>query len=214
MYGHFNKTGIIARNGLQNYIAFNEAMCAGDAAEEIFSDEFIKKRCLTHKDTYENYKKAVPVDSLSYLLRGGFDEVVLWFDEDMFCQINVLTILAYLEQGDYWGKIKYNLVDRQFEIIEDIPITLGGYYDIWHEVLIGKIFPKTLRQTKIIPAIIKRGIELYIELQKEDNEIIQYIKTHTEENDMRLAGELMKNFSRYGLGDIQYLELIKKVKGA
>ena len=45
---------------------------------------------------YDQYLQ-VTVAELDELLNKSHSNIILWFDEDMFCQINVLTLCAYLD---------------------------------------------------------------------------------------------------------------------
>ena len=47
------------------------------------------------EDTY------IVLNQLEPLFKNKFDTIVLWFGDDMFCQMNMLTILAYLEQSNF-----------------------------------------------------------------------------------------------------------------
>ncbi|HHU59913.1 TPA: hypothetical protein GXZ34_03215 [bacterium] len=96
MYDHFNNL----KNNNSIYVPFNEAMCEGPPHIDIFSDAFITDRCKSLGVTYLEYKK-ITLEPLEPLLDNKFKEVILWFDEDMFCQINMLTILAYLDQNNF-----------------------------------------------------------------------------------------------------------------
>ena len=52
MYDYFKRNNIITE-GIN--ISFNEAMCVGEVSKEIFADEFINKRCHTHKVSFDKY---------------------------------------------------------------------------------------------------------------------------------------------------------------
>lgn len=184
------------------YTSFNEAMCWGNVCENIFSEEFIKTRSLSLNTTVDEYKKTV-IDSIYPLLSKDDSEITLWFDSDMFCQINLLTLLAYLDQVKYHKSVKFNLVDYQHEIQKTFTLTAEGYKNIYKAVLINKSVPEHLD----LP-VMKASIELYLNLQKKDNEISYFIREHADLPTMELLKLLLKNFQHYGLGDIQYLQLI------
>ncbi|MFX0549771.1 hypothetical protein ACOAKC_10600 [Hathewaya histolytica] len=67
-------------------------MCWGEADKEIFSTSFIKKRVQSPNITMEDYTRIV-LTPLEPLFNEEFDIIVLWFGDDMFCQINMLTNL-------------------------------------------------------------------------------------------------------------------------
>ncbi|MDX1828521.1 MAG: DUF1835 domain-containing protein [Lutibacter sp.] len=81
-------------------IVFNEMLCEGFLKEDVGSDSFFKSR-------YEFFEKEFQTDKLTYFdksikplvqLEDGssYDEVVLWFEYDLFCQINMLAVCTYL----------------------------------------------------------------------------------------------------------------------
>ena len=56
----------------------------------------LRQRAAGHNSSVESYTKG-------YRFIKNFTKeykcIVLWFGEDMFCQMNLLTILSYLEQS-------------------------------------------------------------------------------------------------------------------
>ena len=204
MYDYFQKIGFKQRGKV---IPFNEAMCVGEVTEDIFSDEFFEKRCLAHHVTLEDYKN-VTINKLMCLIKHEFSKIVLWFDDDMFCQINLLTILGYLDQISFRGEVVFNLVNNHFQKVEELQINPQGYYEIYKSVMIKKIMPNNVGISSLT-----RGIQLYLDLQKKDNEIIRYIEKHKDVEPQKLVLDLISTFPQYGLGDIQYTELIKIFSG-
>ena len=58
---------------------------------------------------------------------------------------------------------------------------------------------------------LKEGIRLYLEFSKSENEIITYIKNHKNDDTDILLNKLFNTFSKYGLGDTQYIDMINKI---
>ena len=50
----------------------------------------------------------------------------LWFGEDMFCQMNLLTILSHLEQSVYEGKVYLNSFREDEFKVNQIELELGS----------------------------------------------------------------------------------------
>lgn len=187
------------------YIPFNEAMCSHETSVAIFSDEFINLRALGHKVSIQEYKN-LTMTPLKPLFEKEYQCIVLWFGEDMFCQINMLTILAYLEQVAYKGKVFFNMVNEMTYEIEITEIFLSSYKKVYQQVLIDHQFPNI----KIIPSMLE-GIRLYMEYIKADNEIITYIRKNEDQSQNELLENLFQSFPQYGLGDVQYLKIIETV---
>ena len=83
-------------------IPFCEAMMDGETTADIFSEEFIALRARSLKVNKAEYRSKMYV--YDYLCSDDYQELRLWFGKDTFCQMNLLTLLAYLEQISYGGR--------------------------------------------------------------------------------------------------------------
>lgn len=204
MYNCF-KANQLMEKGI--YLPFNEAMCEGSPHEVIFSNEFIKERCKTHHVTMEQYEE-ITLAPLQKLLCPEYKCIVLWFGEDMFCQINLLTLLAYLDEVHYKGDVIVQLIkEDDYQINHTLELrNIEGYKKLYNKV----VCHKQTMEFKAFDSIMK-GIELYLEYQQEGNEITDYIKQHIDLKENILITDLFRVFAEYGLGDVQYRKLIKKV---
>lgn len=201
MYDFFKRTNFLKGELM---IPFNEAMCFGDTSEELFTREFIEKRAKVHHVSPEQYTE-ITINPLQPLFSKGFTHIELWFDEDMFCQINILTILAWLNKNGHSKPIDLHIVGDKFEPIEKHTLIATGYYDVFIQVMMHKTLPEW-----IYPAPIKKGVELYLTYLHEDSNLMFYIKKHHNMSEKELMYALLENFKGYGLGDVQYLEIIRK----
>ncbi len=189
--------------GKGDYAPFNEAMCSNDTTSAIFSDEFNRLRASGHRVPLEEYMK-ITVTPLQSLFEKKFKCIAVWFGDDMFCQINLLTLLAYLEQARYDGKVYFHMVNELTYDVEETEIKLGGYQEIYQQVLIQHRLP----EANLLPAMYQ-GIRLYLEYIKEENEITAFMKKHSDEPRDELLQRLFKRFPHYGLGDTQYIKLME-----
>jgi hypothetical protein len=203
MYNYFKRTNFIEEELM---IPFNEAMCFGDTCNDIFSHEFTKIRAKVHQVSPEQYTENT-LRPLEPLFCKNFTHISLWFDADMFCQINILTILAWLDQTDYKRTIELQIVGDKFELKDSFTLEAEGYYKIYKQVLIEKNFPEY-----IFPDPLKRGIKLYLNYLNKDSDLIRYIKKHQDVSNEELVTKLIVEFQHYGLGDTQYLEIIKQYR--
>jgi hypothetical protein len=190
------------------YIPFNEAMCWGEAHEDIFTKDFIKQRALS-LDSDENEYESIVIDPLKPLLHENFETIVLWFGTDMFCQINLLTLLAYLDSIHYDGDLLICMKNevRDEMLADAFSVNVEGYYMLYIEVLLEK-----KQRAKDLPPVLYQGIQMYLSYDKEDSEVNKYIKKHIEDDDNELLRSLMKRYTHYGLGDLQYKNMMHKVK--
>jgi hypothetical protein len=200
MYDYYKHTQFLEEEWM---IPFNEAMCYGDTTNHIFSQEFVEIRSKVHHVTPSQYTE-ITLKPLAPLIYKDFIHIALWYDEDMFCQINLLTILGWLDYTHYKGTIDLYIVDNMFKPLENFSLQASGYFELYTQVLIHKTLPKTIH-----PLPLKKGIELYLNYLHKDSELMQYIERHKEIPESELLRKLLETFMHYGLGDLQYLDLIK-----
>lgn len=201
MYEQFSSQQLM---GKSDYAPFNEAMCVHDTVKPIFSDSFKQVRASGHEVSLAEYEAITVAPLEETLFSKEYQCIVLWFGEDMFCQMNLMTVLAYLEQTSFKGTIYYHAVREQTYDVQETDITLGAYYDLYEAVLIDHRMP----DVELMP-VMYQGIKLYLELLNNDNEITKYIQTHQHLSHDEIVQNLLYLFPQYGLGDSQYLALIK-----
>lgn len=94
-------------------IVWRELLCDGPIGNPVGSDEFWKER-------YAYFEHVLGVSKLEYfdriikeIIKLGdlpkFSEVVLWFEYDLFCQVNMLALCSYLLQN-YRKDLTYYLI--------------------------------------------------------------------------------------------------------
>lgn len=203
MYEEFAQQQLM---GNSDYVPFNEAMCTNPTTSPIFSDEFKKIRATGHQVSLQDYEQ-VTINPLKPLLTNNYQCIVLWFGDDMFCQMNLLTVLAFLEQQGYQGKVYYHMVKEITYDVEETEIVLGDYLEIYQDVFMHHRLP----EATLIP-VMYQGIQLYFNYLKEENEMTTYIKKHLNMPQNDLIKQLFYLFPHYGLGDSQYMKLIEKNK--
>ena len=95
------------------YIVWRELLCEGPLVKDVGSDEFWRQR-------YEYFETELQVSKLEYydktikeLIKiedlSTYNEVVLWFEYDLFCQVNLMALCAYLLKH-YKKDILYYLI--------------------------------------------------------------------------------------------------------
>ena len=115
--------------------------------------------------------------------------------------------LLGLIKGVTINPVVLNIVGDEFKPIEYFTLNPEGYEELYKQVLIHKNIPHFIG-----PLPLKKGIERYIHYLKEDSELINYIQEHENIPEEELMIALIKNFTEYGLGDVQYLEIIKAAR--
>lgn len=187
------------------FAPFNEAMCSNETCEDIFGKPFNRLRAAGHQVTEEHYEVQT-LAPLKPMLENKYDCTALWFGDDMFCQINLLTVLAYMDQTRYRGNVIFCMVNEVTYVVEDTEISPSGYTDVYRCVLLEHRMP-VMR----VPSVMRQGIARYLEVLNDDNEITRYIKSWSDIAPDVLLGRLFQRFPHYGLGDVQYKQMIAKV---
>ena len=197
---YFNEYYISKFGGLS--VPFCEAMMDGETAENIYSKQFIELRAKSLNVSENEYKSKMYVyDALN---NNSYSSICLWFGKDTFCQVNLLTLLAYLEQIEYRGEIKLNYIDDEtFEVLDsDIEVKLGIYNKIYEDVLISKNVPY---DTGVLVA---RAINLFFDYYSEDGELAKLVKANAYKEKTELICLLLESSKDYGLSDLQAEKLI------
>ena len=184
-------------------VPFREAMMDGETVGEVYSDAFIEVRAKEHCVSVEDYKsKMLPNDICEY------SKLNLWFGKDTFCQTNLLTLLAYLEQIQYGGEVVLNYIDDEtFDVIEsDIKVDLSGYTNLYNELLIKK---SNLNDVGVLDL---NAIKLYFDYHSSEGVLANFVRENSEREDVEIIRILLEKSKEYGLSDIQAAKLIKKYK--
>ena len=197
---YFNEYFISKFGGIA--VPFCEAMMDGDTVENIYSKQFIELRAKSLNVSENEYKSKMYVyDALN---NNSYSSICLWFGKDTFCQVNLLTLLAYLEQIEYRGEIKLNYIDDEtFEVLDsDIEVKLGIYNKTYEDVLISKNVPY---DTGVLVA---RAIDLFFDYHLEDGELAKLVKANAYKEKTELICLLLESSKDYGLSDLQAEKLI------
>ena len=186
------------------YVPFNEAMCWGETDPQVFSPSFVQRRVRALETTEPEYRSIV-IDSLRPLFEERFDIIVLWFGDDMFCQLNLITMLAYLDQIGYEGDVFFCMaLERIDDFLADAyEIDPSGYAEIYESVLCNRQQP-----TATTMPVTYQAIRLYLSYMDADSPIVRYIRQHR--GDDSLVADLLRQFPEYGLGDRQYEQMIAR----
>lgn len=94
-------------------VVWREMLCEGPVINDVGTDQFWKIR-------YEYYENELGIKKLDYFDKSikeiikledleGYKEVVLWFEYDLFCQVNLMALCFYLINS-YRKDIRYFLI--------------------------------------------------------------------------------------------------------
>lgn len=150
---------------------FNEAFVIGNVTKFIFSDEFIKERVNCLNTTFDHYHSKIDqVINHDYL---NEQIIELYFGEDVFCMINCLVLLAYLDVINYHQYVKLNIIDEYCDdvvVLNHYKINPKGFYRLYLKVFIHK------QKASINCYLFNRAIKAY--LAYHNGNMVKYLKEH------------------------------------
>lgn len=184
-------------------IPFGESMITGHPTGDIFSKEFIAERAASLKTTPEKYRKKI-VFPLSKL--RSTDEVHVWFGRDMYCQINLITVLALLEKNGIKSAVFHEVFEDDMVEKSKTEISTEGFSDAYNSILVSREPTVTGLDT------VNSAIELYFEFINADGPLCDFIKENKDDSVLTLTLKIIRSYAEYGLGDVACKDLILRVR--
>ncbi len=186
-------------------ISFNEAMVDGNVIDNIFSDEFLKERCKTHNISINEYEK-ITISPLKNI--NNYSSVNMYFGFDMFCQINLLTLLAYFDQIKFNPEIRIYICDEvNLKVIDTYNTSSHGYYSLFKEIIIKKNYIETNNK------YLNDTLNYYFNYINKNKMVIKELLSECSSVDeYDQVCYLINNDTLYGLGDIQWVKWLKALK--
>lgn len=191
--------------GFKNCTIFGEAMIDGIVKDPVpFSQSFINERAKVHGIHPDKYRKKNAQQLLK--MRAG-DEVHVYFGEDLFCQLNLITLIAFLEKQGI-DKVTYHVVFedemKETALIENVET--AGFSEIYKAVLIN-------HTTANVPLeIMEKGISLYLDYLDENGKLATFIRSCETDSVLQLTIKIIKQLPEYGLGEEQCSYVVNKYR--
>ncbi|MGB3606994.1 MAG: DUF1835 domain-containing protein [Psychroserpens sp.] len=81
-------------------ITWQETLCVGPTVEQVSSNEFIKLRQAFFESFYDIKlsRKQITTSLKKLDVSSNYTEIILWFEYDLFCHINMIAVISLLEQ--------------------------------------------------------------------------------------------------------------------
>lgn len=103
---------LTAKHPGQTFIPFNEAMIKGTFTALLFSDGFVRERAEVHGVSEASYRQNMKAFLAFLGSLGEYDDVVLWFGDEPFCQANLAAVRETLAQRGFAGKVTTKIVNE------------------------------------------------------------------------------------------------------
>jgi hypothetical protein len=225
-------------------LTWQEMLCEGPTTREVFSDLFLKKRIQFFNEFYDidlNINEInTELDKLNTTEK--FSEIVLWFEYDLFCHINMIAVISLIQQRNInlpiylvcSGRIEGSknlkgLAELTPELIlehynnkvllnqEDIEMatTIWGIYcGIDHNLLKPFIVKSSSFKylSNCLKAHLKRFPDSVTGLNILETNILKIIKENNITSKHHLLGYALNYQGYYGYGDIQFERIIENLK--
>lgn len=183
----------------EEVISFNEAMMDGPAPRPIFSANFCRLRAAVHHVSPEVYheKSAALLDILAH--PNSWDELSLWFGPDAFCQVNLITLLAALEERGYQGRVTLTLMDDATHAIllpgHTLPL---GHYGALYDTVVAAHQPASSGDT-----VMDHAIALALDYWDSHGRLAELARANCQLPRSELMLLLLNAGRDYGLSDVQ-----------
>lgn len=225
-------------------IVWRELLCEGPTQKEINADFFkLRKKFLlkTYNISAENYDERFISEIKKLKSLKSYDDVVLWFEFDLFCHINMLAAISLLK--DKHGEIPISLVcskklqgEKEFQPLSQLSLKeLENHYknriqltteDIETAILIWELYcgdnPLKLKpQIKVntnfeylsscVRAHVERFPNSITGINSLERNVLRLIEKHDIKNENHLLGYALQYQGYYGYSDNQMQRLINKL---
>lgn len=226
-------------------VVWREMLCEGKTVQEVGSRNFIKERKKFLKQFYnissEDYEEKFLAELRELKKAKNFDYIVLWFEFDLFCHINMLAAISYFlthhEKKSFYlvcsKKLKgekelmplSQLTQKQLLNHFNNKITLNED-DIEMAVLIWELYcsenPMQLKQqikttsnfeylSSCIRAHIERFPNAVTGINSLERNILKLIKKHNISTENQLLGYALQYQGYYGYNDVMMQRSLDKI---
>jgi len=227
-------------------VIWREMLCEGETVQEIGSEEFIKARQSFLEKFYQIPPEDYEVKFVSQLKKlaqaEDYDEIILWFEFDLFCHINMVAAISYLFQLNIQKPI-YLVCSKRLKGEEK----LQGLSQLTQKELLNHFHHKILlneddlelaelvwklycgnNPLRLKPEIKKNSnfeylsscLRAHIErfpnvksgLNSLEANLLKLITSHTITSHNQLLGYSLEYQGYYGYGDSQMLRIIDNLK--
>lgn len=224
-------------------LTWREILCEGPVPTSIFSPEFIQNRKSFLNDNYGNQNSIYNefVAQFDIFLNNSIEQIVLWFEYDLFCQVNLAAVLSYLKQQNIElpiflvcsGSIDDSsrlyglneLSDEQLNQQYNARLTLNltdieSYIHFWNiytsnsHIAMADLEVDKSRLPYLnssIDAHLKRFPEMRTGLNQLELDLLKLIDKSTFKTKKHLLGYILQHQGYYGFGDSQWQLIIEKI---
>ncbi|RMB60585.1 DUF1835 domain-containing protein [Dokdonia sinensis] len=229
-----------------DYVTWREMLCEGPTTTNLLNKRFTDKRKQFLEETYsippDNYEHSF-VSQLELLQNAKkYDEIILWFEYDLFCHLNMMACLRFLKKLKRKEKITLvcsgrvsgsnellglsELSDAQLkkhyeERVELTESDLDLAHLVWSYYSKGRVRrlkPKIAKKSnfKYLSSCLRAHKERFPDsvtgLNTLETTILKLIKKERIVSRNQLCGYALQHQGYYGFGDMQLFRIIDKME--
>tara|TARA_R110002050_G_scaffold233063_2_gene368740 strand:- start:10377 stop:11318 length:942 start_codon:yes stop_codon:yes gene_type:complete len=225
-------------------LTWQEMLCEGPTTEQVYSEKFIELR----KSFFNSYydidldlsEIEEELDKLNHI--NSYSEIVLWFEYDLFCHINLIAVISLIQQkkitlplylvtsGRVQGSKNLkglselnpgNLLKHYRDKVKLTPEDIDLAKTIWN-IYCGKdhnlLKPYIVKSSSFVylNSCLKAHLERFPNskdgLSNIERNILEIIKDANIKSYHHLLGYALNYQGYYGYGDLQISRIIEKLK--
>ncbi|OHX66170.1 hypothetical protein NH26_07300 [Flammeovirga pacifica] len=241
-YHILNGDGIFEAWKHQNYegepIIFREMLVEGESMTELWTHRFFEKRkhffLTNYGVTFEEYNNlsGVELQKMNQLINAS--SITLWFENDLFCYINLMATLHYLYQinnseieiwlvmgegtkglGEYSKEAFGQLYHQKIKLDKDDLYFASKFWEFYTNADLDNFVTYIKRSPKFLP-LLNEVMSTYLEqfpqkesgVNKLERRVLKFLNDEPlTEN--KLIGKLLRRQKYEGFGDMQYEKILK-----
>ncbi|MDT0554816.1 DUF1835 domain-containing protein [Patiriisocius hiemis] len=231
---------------LGDILTWREMLCEGPVSNNIFSNEFIEERCEFLKRYSSSTSLQEDYEALAFSFKTlnfeTYQSIVLWFEYDLFCHINLAAAVCFLNKNhpsiplflicsghienqeglfalnELTNKQLLAEAEKRIHLTTQEIETLSMFWERYTSDEHTAMSTITVNNTKLpyledcINAHLQRFPEEETGINALESKVLRAIDKNEFISEKQLLGHLLKNQDYYGFGDLQWERIIKKMK--
>ena len=229
----------------ESIFTWRELLCEGKTCTNFGSEQFWKSRFEFLSSIYNISKREYISKTIKEFKNicntKEQEEIILWFDSDLFCQINLVGLISWLKKNrkgvtislvslicevDFSGKSSfYNLSKQQLnslfnkrKVLSQDDIEYADY--VWQIYCSNSPLKLQSVQKSSTFTHLKSALDLHIKrfpsvlngLNIIEHQILKIVRDSEQINKPALIKKLLQDNSLYGFSDLQYSNMINELK--
>ncbi|MBB3697885.1 hypothetical protein KMW28_06810 [Flammeovirga yaeyamensis] len=224
-------------------IIFREMLVEGESMIELWTHRFFEKRkhffLTNYGVSFEDYnsKSGVELQKMNQLVNAT--TITLWFENDLFCHINLMATLHFIHQlnmndvevylvlgegtkglGEYTKEAFGKLYHQKVKLDADDLAFASKFWELYTKADLDNFITYIKRSPKFLP-LLKEVMTTYMEqfpqkesgINKLERRILKFLNDEPL-TEHKLIGKLLRRQTYEGFGDLQYEKILKQLSSS